>query len=52
MQVAAEQDFQARLIQAGFEPVTDSGPQAAAKYVHAELVRWTPLLKGLGLQIN
>jgi tripartite-type tricarboxylate transporter receptor subunit TctC len=51
-QVAAEQDFQARLIQAGFEPVTDSGPQAAAKYVHAELVRWTPLLKGLGLQIN
>src|SRR5204863_498112 len=44
-QVAAEQDFQTRLIQAGFEPVTESGPQAAANYVHAELARWTPLLK-------
>jgi hypothetical protein len=32
--------------------VTDYGPQATAKYVHDELVRWTPLLKASGLRIN
>jgi tripartite-type tricarboxylate transporter receptor subunit TctC len=49
--VMSDQDFQQKLVQAGFEPVTDSGPDAAAKYVQEELVRWTPLLKTSGLRI-
>ncbi len=51
-EITADKDFQNKLVQAGFEPVTDSGPQATANYVHEELVRWTPLLKASGLQIN
>jgi tripartite-type tricarboxylate transporter receptor subunit TctC len=51
-EITADTDFQDKLVRAGFEPVTDSGPQAAAKYVHEELVRWTPLLKASGLRSN
>ena len=50
--VMADPDFQKKLVLAGFEPVTDSGPDAATRYVHEELVRWTPLLKASGLRIN
>jgi tripartite-type tricarboxylate transporter receptor subunit TctC len=50
--IMAEAELQQKLIQAGFEPVTDSGPTEAAQYIHEELVRWTPLLKASGLRIN
>jgi len=48
----ADKDVQARLIKAGFEPVIGMGPEETAKFVHDELVRWTPLLKVSGLKIN
>ncbi|HEY1412635.1 MAG TPA: tripartite tricarboxylate transporter substrate binding protein [Rhodopila sp.] len=51
-QVMADKAFQQRLILAGFEPVTDSGPEQTAKFIQEELVRWTPLLKASGLKIN
>jgi tripartite-type tricarboxylate transporter receptor subunit TctC len=51
-QVMADQEFQKRLMLAGFEPVTDSGPEQTAKFIKAELVRWTPLLKASGLKMN
>jgi tripartite-type tricarboxylate transporter receptor subunit TctC len=51
-QVMAGQEFQDKLIKAGFDPVTDSGPEATAKFVRDELVRWTPLLKASGIQMN
>jgi tripartite-type tricarboxylate transporter receptor subunit TctC len=51
-QVMADREFQKRLIAAGFEPVTDSGPEQTANFVKEELVRWTPLLKASGIQIN
>jgi tripartite-type tricarboxylate transporter receptor subunit TctC len=51
-EITADNDFQNKLVRAGFEPVTDFGPQATAKYVHDELVRWTPLLKASGLRLN
>ena len=41
----ADSAFQKRLIEAGFEPVTDSGPEQTAQLIKEELVRWTPLLK-------
>jgi tripartite-type tricarboxylate transporter receptor subunit TctC len=51
-QVMADREFQKRLILAGFEPVTDSGPEQTAKFIQEELVRWTPLLKSSGLRMN
>ena len=48
----ADKEFQGKLIAAGFEPVTDSGPEKTAKFVTEELVRWTPLLKASGIKIN
>ncbi len=48
----ADQDVQNKLIKAGFEPVTDAGPEQTAKFVQEELVRWTPLLKASGIKVN
>jgi len=48
----ADQDVQAKLIKAGFEPVLGMGPEDTAKFVQEELVRWTPLLKVSGIKIN
>ena len=45
-------EFQKKLIQAGFEPVTDSGPEQTAAFVQEELKRWTPLLKAAGIKLN
>jgi tripartite-type tricarboxylate transporter receptor subunit TctC len=50
--VMADKDVQRRLVQAGFEPVTDSGPEQTATFVQEELTRWTPLLKASGIKIN
>jgi tripartite-type tricarboxylate transporter receptor subunit TctC len=50
--VMADKEFQKRLILAGFEPVTDSGPEQTAKFIKEELARWTPLLKASGLKMN
>jgi tripartite-type tricarboxylate transporter receptor subunit TctC len=51
-QIMDDREFQQKLILAGFEPITGSGPREAAQYVHDELVRWTPVLKASGLKIN
>jgi tripartite-type tricarboxylate transporter receptor subunit TctC len=50
-QVMLDKDFQNRLIQAGFEPVVDSGPEPTAKFIKEELARWTPVLKALDLKM-
>jgi tripartite-type tricarboxylate transporter receptor subunit TctC len=47
--VIADKELQKRLIAAGFEPVTDSNPDKAAKYIKAEVARWTPVLKASGM---
>jgi tripartite-type tricarboxylate transporter receptor subunit TctC len=51
-QALADGAFQKRLIDAGFEPVTDSGPEQTAQFIKEELVRWTPLLKASGIRVN
>jgi tripartite-type tricarboxylate transporter receptor subunit TctC len=50
-QAMADKELQKKLVAAGFEPLTDSGPEAAAKFIHEELVRWTPLLKVSGIKM-
>ena len=51
-QAMGDKAFQDKLINAGFEPLTDSGPEQSAKFIHEELVRWTPLLKASGIKMN
>jgi tripartite-type tricarboxylate transporter receptor subunit TctC len=51
-EATADKVFQQKLVAAGFEPVTDSGPEQTAKFVQEELVRWTPLLKTSGIKFN
>jgi tripartite-type tricarboxylate transporter receptor subunit TctC len=49
-QVMAQKDFQERLIQNGFEPVFDSGPEEAAAYLKVEIARWRPILEASGMK--
>jgi tripartite-type tricarboxylate transporter receptor subunit TctC len=46
----ANKDFQSKLQDAGFEQVTDFGPERTTKYMAEEQVRWTPILKQSGLK--
>jgi tripartite-type tricarboxylate transporter receptor subunit TctC len=49
-QVMADRDFQQILVKQGFEPVLDSSPEKARKFVQEEYERWGPLVKSLGLK--
>jgi tripartite-type tricarboxylate transporter receptor subunit TctC len=44
-EAVAQDDVQKALIKSGFEPITDSGPDAAQKVVADEVTRWTPVVK-------
>jgi tripartite-type tricarboxylate transporter receptor subunit TctC len=43
-------EFQQKLIEDGFEPLLDSGPDQAAQFVPEELARWTPVLTAAGIK--
>jgi tripartite-type tricarboxylate transporter receptor subunit TctC len=46
----ADDEFRQRLIASGFEPYPDSSPHAARRFVDDEIVRWTPVIKAIGLK--
>jgi len=46
----ADPQLQDLMIKSGFEPVTDSGPDAAQREVASEYARWTPIIKKLGFK--
>jgi tripartite-type tricarboxylate transporter receptor subunit TctC len=48
----ADEALQKTLIASGFEPVLDSGPEAAQKMVVDELTRWKPIMKETGFKIE
>jgi tripartite-type tricarboxylate transporter receptor subunit TctC len=48
-EILIKPDVQQKLIEDGFEPLTDSGPEQTAKFIREELVRWTPVLKASGI---
>jgi tripartite-type tricarboxylate transporter receptor subunit TctC len=50
--VMADADFEHRLVESGLEPVSDSSPERAAKFVKDDLVRWAPVVKAAGLVQN
>lgn len=48
----ADDEFQKKLIAAGFEPYPDSSPEAARRFVADEIARWTPVVKAIGLKLE
>jgi tripartite-type tricarboxylate transporter receptor subunit TctC len=48
----ADPQVQDQMIKSGFEPVLDSGPEAAQREVLSELARWTPIIKATGFKVQ
>jgi tripartite-type tricarboxylate transporter receptor subunit TctC len=48
----ADAEFQKPMIASGFEPILDSGPEAALRLVQEELTRWTPIMKAAGMTLE
>jgi len=48
----ADPKIQELLVTSGFEPVMDSGPEAAQQEVASEYARWTPIIKKLGFKVQ
>jgi tripartite-type tricarboxylate transporter receptor subunit TctC len=39
-------------VASGFEPITDSGPEATRQFIAEELARWTSVMKATGLKMG
>ena len=48
----ANPDFVRLLTASGFEPSADNNPDAARRFVRAELDRWVPVIKEIGLKLE
>ena len=46
----ADESLLKPIINSGFEPVLDSGPEAAQKMVEDEIKRWVPIMKATGFK--
>ncbi len=49
--VLAQPEMRARLLQIGYEPV-GGPPEAFSKHIQAETLKWGPVIKASGLQVN
>ncbi len=47
-----DENFQKPMIASGFEPILDSGPDAAQRMVADELKRWVPIMKATGFKAD
>jgi tripartite-type tricarboxylate transporter receptor subunit TctC len=47
--VMNDRDIQQKLIDAGMEPVTDSGPEQTAQFIQEDSKRWMPILKQVAI---
>jgi tripartite-type tricarboxylate transporter receptor subunit TctC len=47
-----DQQFQQAFIASGFDPYPDSTPDKARRFVEDEIVRWTPIIKAIGLKLE
>jgi tripartite-type tricarboxylate transporter receptor subunit TctC len=50
--VMAEKAFQKFLLDSGLEPEPDSTPDEMRRILASEVERWTPVVKGIGLQLD
>jgi len=48
----AEREFQNILIASGFEPYLDTSPDKFRRFIEEEIVRWTPVIKAIGLKLD
>src|SRR4051812_40741661 len=48
----ADPEFQRALVTAGTDPVLDSGPEQTRGFLVKEIVRWTPIIKSVGLKVE
>src|SRR5712672_656641 len=48
----ADQQFRQAFVSAGFDPYPDSTPEATQQFVEAEIARWTPIIKSIGLKLD
>jgi tripartite-type tricarboxylate transporter receptor subunit TctC len=48
----ADPQVQDIIVKSGFEPVTDSGPEATGKEVASEYARWVPIIKATGFKVQ
>ncbi len=52
LKAIADADFQKNLRNAGADPVTDSTPEKATRFVQNEIQRWTPIIRRSGFKID
>jgi len=50
--VLSDAGFQGFLRKSGAVPVTNSSPERAARFVRAEIERWTPIIKATGYKLD
>ncbi len=48
----AERDLQQMFLAAAFEPMPNSGPEQARRFVDDEIARWTPVIRSIGLKLD
>jgi tripartite-type tricarboxylate transporter receptor subunit TctC len=48
----ASEDYQKALITSGFEPILESGPDQAQRYLVEEQARWAPVVKATDLKVQ
>ncbi|MFN0160964.1 MAG: Bug family tripartite tricarboxylate transporter substrate binding protein [Burkholderiales bacterium] len=44
-------DFQKRLASQGLQPITDTSPEQTRAFIAAEVARWTPVARRLGIEL-
>jgi tripartite-type tricarboxylate transporter receptor subunit TctC len=50
--IMGEKAFQTFLLESGLEPESNSSPQELRRVLLSEVERWTPVIKGIGLQLE
>jgi tripartite-type tricarboxylate transporter receptor subunit TctC len=48
----ADKELQRLFIASGFAPDIDSSPEKARRLLQQEIVRWTPVIKAIGLKVD
>jgi tripartite-type tricarboxylate transporter receptor subunit TctC len=48
----ADPQFRQAFVSAGFDPYPESTPEATQQFVEAEIARWTPIIKSIGLKLD
>ncbi len=48
----AEPDYQKMLVETGFEPDVESSPETFRRRIGAEIAKWTPIVRDLGIKID